>query len=1047
MPSAPALTYRGALRLLGSDDSRVLKVLDVTLGGLILAAGPWAYTGAQAASFLWGAVDHKNEAIGMFQKLVDAGVARLSHTSGRKRFELLEAAHTTIVGAAFFDAWRDELRDVWDELDVSKAEQVRLLTGNLDDDLVRVLCTAEIPMPSAAGGFSRAMEHQLRPYLHHAAEACLAFFSGLAAGEDVTSLDEPGVAASVVEKALARYREYYLRLATDVREFLVWATLGGQDALGDSLGELRDSMYRRLDRQEHALAALTALLELPGRTIPAGGKSELLRQANAAVLSRPPVPDNVLRYVPDLRMPSVEDSFVTPHYQVVENGPDIDIADDEQWRSRLVHNDLETFFAAYFGSPMSTSAPLLVLGDPGSGKSTLSKALAARLPADRFLVIRVPLRDVTADEHVHTQIEEALDNILPGRVQWHTLADESRDIVRVVIFDGLDELIQSVGVGRRYLREIEDFQAKEAAAGSPVSVVVTSRTLVMGRTWVPKGCLVIKLAEFTDDQVRTWLTGWHDANARMAAAGTVRLLDFDGARQLPELTRQPLLLLLIALYVADPQAPPLAGAQTSSAALYQRLIENFVRREIDQGRQGFGPDELDGEVARRRWQLGLAAVAMFNRRRTYVLDGDLTADLAAFSAFGPTGGADDVIGQFFFVHAAAATVPARIERRKSFEFLHSTLGEFLLADTVLDEFLSLCETVHAPRRHGYAGQQHIDDDLLFALLAHRAIPAQPRSVAFLVDLVGGLPDDVRAKAVSTGIRLLEQAKLRSTAGKYANYLPQDLDPVRNRAAYTANLTLLLACLGGVKRDDLAASADDAVAAWQSMVRLWHAGLDDESWSAVLGTLALDLPTGRVDVDQTTRWFHNDLAEPRLLGDERAARAIELALVLEASDDSAHVGSVRRSLLSVMTTRAKRSRITSTVRFVAEQVANHETRYPASLRQLMIDFLALASPSWPYEEVREITKVAASAALERVPREPSVKLVIDLTKMDYRPLALTAAAFPQLLTDIPDLAEIVTWSSWGPSPVQLTMGEMAADPAWYERVRASQLPADDGPEPD
>ncbi|MFD9464234.1 hypothetical protein [Streptomyces sp. NPDC060027] len=42
-------------------------------------------------------------------------------------------------------------------------------------------------------------------------------------------------------------------------------------------------------------------------------------------------------------------------------------------------------------------APLIVLGQPGSGKSVLTQVLAARLPPADFLVVCVVLREVAAD--------------------------------------------------------------------------------------------------------------------------------------------------------------------------------------------------------------------------------------------------------------------------------------------------------------------------------------------------------------------------------------------------------------------------------------------------------------------------------------------------------------------------------------------------------------------------------------------------------------------------------------------------------------------------
>src|SRR5690348_14364650 len=188
----PALTYRGALRLLGRHDSKALSILDSLLGGVILAAGPAAFGGAQAAAFLWGAVDQKNEAVGLLRGLVAAGAGRLSGATGRDRFELLQAAHTTIVGAALFEAWQARLGPVWAELAVTREERIRLLTEQDGDDLVQVLARSEIPMPT---GF--ADRSQLKPYLHRAVLAGQSFFSGLAAGERHAWLAAPELADEV----------------------------------------------------------------------------------------------------------------------------------------------------------------------------------------------------------------------------------------------------------------------------------------------------------------------------------------------------------------------------------------------------------------------------------------------------------------------------------------------------------------------------------------------------------------------------------------------------------------------------------------------------------------------------------------------------------------------------------------------------------------------------------------------------------------------------------------------------------------------------------
>ena len=61
-------------------------------------------------------MDQKSQAAGLLRGLVAADAGRLSGTTGRDRSELLQAAQTTIVGAAPFEAWQARLVPVWAEL-------------------------------------------------------------------------------------------------------------------------------------------------------------------------------------------------------------------------------------------------------------------------------------------------------------------------------------------------------------------------------------------------------------------------------------------------------------------------------------------------------------------------------------------------------------------------------------------------------------------------------------------------------------------------------------------------------------------------------------------------------------------------------------------------------------------------------------------------------------------------------------------------------------------------------------------------------------------
>ena len=93
----------------------------------------------------------------------------------------------------------------------------------------------------------------------------------------------------------------------------------------------------------------------------------------------------------------------------------------------------------------------------------LTQMLAARLPADKFLVVRVVLREVTADADLQTQIEDAIRLATGESLTWPDLARSAGGALPVVLLDGFDELLQATGVSQTdYLRKAAEFQTREA---------------------------------------------------------------------------------------------------------------------------------------------------------------------------------------------------------------------------------------------------------------------------------------------------------------------------------------------------------------------------------------------------------------------------------------------------------------------------------------------------------------------------------------------------------------------------------------------------------
>ncbi|WP_238007946.1 ATP-binding protein [Dactylosporangium sp. AC04546] len=832
----PELTYRGALRILGHHDHPTLTALDTVLGGAILAAGI-----PGAAAFGW--VDQDSEALGLIRKLLDATPERLRGTSGRLRQELVVAAHTTIVGAALFEALRTELGGAYRRLGLTDARRHRV--GTPGDGALESLYEAPAPIPTAVAGFQETAKGPLKEFFATRAEHVMRFLDGLAAREGRGERpdhdpDHDRLAERVAARAGAVYLDHYLRLAGAVPEFLVWTLLVGQaasyEAVRDAQADLRDAaaaasqVLRRLE-----------LLLTASRTVAAPAAHDprsLLHDANRSVLDQPILPRDAMRHVDSVAFPLIGDAYVTPSFRAARSGSGAGLGQEQWWDQQSQRPDLDAFIAAHLGTPESVTRPLLVLGHPGAGKSLLTKVIAARLPAQTHTVIRVPLRNVDADAPVYEQIQQALRDATHGRVDWAQLTAAARDTTRVVLLDGLDELLQASSANNSgYIQRIVEFQRQEARMELPVVVIVTSRTLVVDRASIPPGTPVLRLDDFTNEQVSAWLTAWGGANAAAARAGAVRLLSADAALRFVPIARQPLLLLMLALYAADPGVPDLDAAALSTADLYGRLLDNFVRREVVKTDPGGDPDEFDRAVELRLWHLAVAAFAMFNRGQQSVSEDALNADLLAMPDPPSTDGmrpARRTVGQFFFVHTAQSDGHRDAQAERSYEFLHATFGEYLIADHTVRLLADLAARMPAAGRH-------IDDDLVQALLSHQTLATRERILPFAQDIAARLDEPGRAAVLRLLSRLLAQARRRVGNQHFATYITTVPDPVAALAAYTANLVLLrtaLAPSASAALEDLLPSGADR-ADWEDLVWLWRSALRADCRAALLENLSFD----------------------------------------------------------------------------------------------------------------------------------------------------------------------------------------------------------------
>ena len=255
----------------------------------------------------------------------------------------------------------------------------------------------------------------------------------------------------------------------------------------------------------------------------------------------------------------------------------------------------------------------VLLGDPGSGKTTfanyLAYALAADVPLDaplqRLLPVRLILRDVAArcippgattgeacmiwnalQADLAARLGEDAAGVLLPHFQHRLLAEGG-----LIVLDGLDEVPETGHRRKCLLEAVADLAA--ALPRDSSRVVVTARPYAYtDPRWRLSGFETLVLAPFSEEQVNRFVArwyqavrpamGWDEATARERGD---RLLEALAERPyLADLSVRPLLLtLMVTLHTSWGQLPQ------DRADLYEETVK-LLQSRWQRGREVKGPD-------------------------------------------------------------------------------------------------------------------------------------------------------------------------------------------------------------------------------------------------------------------------------------------------------------------------------------------------------------------------------------------------------------------------------------------------------------------------
>ena len=899
------MQYKDAVRLLGAGDSALVSALDQALGLGLLAMT--AFSPVSALPFF----EVKNELIAQLQKLVSE-VKERARKSGRLEYEqLLTAAHAVIVMAAYAEVLAEQVKklDGGDQLQRELHQWkprsgAKRVPGKYHRwQFVEWADQSMIRPPGPTRPLEKVITDLRETYQNLSTQA-LDYLEGLRSWDELLDKQRQQARETLMGElprlAIMRYREHFIRLALQIPEFMIWnflnegaATRSMIRGLIDSsksetreaaveLGKTLDRIEAKMDAERAALGDLPSILmEMVKR--PTSSRQSVAQavtechRINQFVLEKPMLEPRLSGELEMIRFPSSIDGYINPDYRITEtqrSDEGLLLASEDFWQEQSKRSGLAGFLAGYIRTECATEQPLLVLGDPGSGKSLLSKILAARLPPNEFAVVRVELRHVRFSQEISDQIDLELQRQTKNRYHLRDLTDERGRITRVVIMDGLDELLQlsrHEGLGR-YLEWLADFQEFEAALGHPVIAIATARTIVMDRIYVPSRTTVIRLEEFNHSQIISWLKAWNRQNAKYFAIHKLQKLDSETLMRQFHLARQPLLLALLALYDAEKNALRDA-VNLSQAQLYERIFHRYLERELEKADLPVRQSEQEQLIEQRFRELSTIAIGMLNRGRHFITRQEVIEDFHTTgvgresSSHSELTSVDDAVGQFFFLYRAQA-LHEEAALSEGYEFIHATFEEFLAARIIAKQLARASEVVeNAPVWDRLEEEKHARS-LLTPYLARRPLAGEEQVLLYLQDIVGSLVG-ARGKA-ALAIASQIPALLRIGIPEEGSHGP-DRGQLDRLATLTVNLVAasLRTANATLPLRAFCEESQDPLVQWRRMTMLWQAYLAIDDWDRVLSSFVLSDPpelelSSRDAHDQSRGNLEAFISEPHIL---------------------------------------------------------------------------------------------------------------------------------------------------------------------------------------
>lgn len=638
-----------------------------------------------------------------------------SYTDFSTKYDHAQIAQVLIVFAAYFDTMRLYLPDEERKIQITPEEKV-ILTN---DSIVEYISSLNENLSKGAKKTAKDIyEYDLsmpnpiesrRDYLKNLEEfyqilnrEFLKFYEKLAFFDEMRE-EKREIFLTIIRglpfKAVENYEKQYYQLAVNFNDFFIWTNI-----------EEHKSIQKNLDVGFAEIAELMA--EYFENSIDSKAKNTLekyTKKYNSYIQTAVVDSAEMNIYSTDeIAFPGKSEIFVPQGFKALTYKKNMRLEDRAIWNLCEDREDIGRFVSDILRHSVTGVNPLLILGHPGAGKSLLCNMLAARILYHEYHVIIVKLRDTDADQSIAKQINEQIERDFANGCLWSDIADSKLDKPILIIFDGYDELLQASGRAYSdYLQRIVEFQKEQRDYyGIFVKCIVTSRITLIDKAIISNDSPVIMLSDFDEKRIEQWCKIWNEKNKDYFSSSGISEFEIDSLSNVAELAKQPLLLLMLALYDSNGNALK-RNKNLNCTQLYNSLIREFILREKrkDENFRRRQLKEQDELVDEEMIKISIVALGMYNRKILYIRSDELEKDLQFILEESDSCNdlknnelslSDKLLGSFFFIHKSNSTSTTNRERvlNVAYEFLHNTFGEFLTANYIVGELKNVLFWMH-----------------------------------------------------------------------------------------------------------------------------------------------------------------------------------------------------------------------------------------------------------------------------------------------------------------------------------------------------------------